>query len=92
MNTSLGVGEGGLQAKSLFKSREEYKYRHIPGNRGVSRTYSKGLMALQQLCEVGRAPIPQMRDVELAQARQDLASVLIARVRSWPPSTVESLE
>lgn len=47
-------------------------------------------MALQQHCDVGTVPTQQMRDMELAQAWQDLASVLITIVSSWPPSAVDS--
>lgn len=49
-------------------------------------------MALQQHCDVGTVPAEQMRDMELAQACQDLASVLITSVSSWPPCAVDSLE
>ena len=48
--------------------------------------------ALQQHCDVSTVPIQQMRDLELAQAWQDLASILITSVSSWPPSAVDSLE
>lgn len=40
-------------------------------------------MALQH-CEVGTVPILQMRDVTLAEAWQDLASVLVTSVSFWP--------
>lgn len=47
-------------------------------------------MALQQHCDVGTVPTQQTRDMELAQAWQDLASILIIIVSSWPPFAVDS--
>lgn len=47
-------------------------------------------MALRQHCDVGTVPTQQTRDMELAQAWQDLASILITIVSSWPPFAVDS--
>lgn len=85
ISMSLGVGEGDMQAKSPFKDKEAYKYRVCTE---VSRRDKEGLMAIQQHCEVDTVPILQMRGMELAHAWQDLASVLMTGVSSWPPSAL----
>lgn len=69
--------------KSPFKGRKPTTTGHAQGHR-VSRRDSKGLTALQQLREVGTVLILQRRDVELSQAWQDLSSVVITSVSSWP--------
>lgn len=72
-----------MQGKSPFQGGTGHVQRRHVWN-------WKGLMALQQHCDVGTVPTQQMRDMELAQAWQDLVSVLITTVSSWPPSAVDS--